>query len=271
MEILEILTQLPNFIWLALAAGILIALAAAPLGVFVVWQRQAYFGATIAHSALLGVALALILQWPLTLSVVGIAVLVALSIHGLQHHTSLPTDTLLGILAHSGLALGLVLMSLADTIQVDVMSYLFGDILTVTPTDLWLIAGMTMIVGLFFFKQWHVLLNLTLNAELAQVEGIAVKKLHLGYTLLLAVMIALSMKIVGILLITALLIIPAATARPFSRSPEQMLGFTLLISLVSLLLGLLAAFFWDLPTGPSIVLIATLFFLLTQIKSLLIK
>lgn len=263
---MEILTQLPNFIWLALTAGVLIALAAAPLGVFVVWQRQAYFGATIAHSALLGVALALIFQWPITLSVVAIAVVVALSIHWLQHHTTLSTDTLLGILAHSGLALGLVLISLTESIQVDVMSFLFGDILTVTPTDLWLILGMTLVVGVFFFRHWHALLNLTLNEELAQVEGIAVKKLHLGYTLLLAVMIALSMKIVGILLITALLIIPAATARPFSRSPEQMLGLTLLVSLLSLLLGLLAAFFWDLPTGPSIVLVATLFFLLTQMK-----
>lgn len=258
--------QLPSFIWLAFFSGLLIALAAAPLGVFVVWQRQSYFGATIAHSALLGVAFALLMQWNLTLSVVTIAVLIALSIHWLNHHTQLSSDTLLGILAHSGLALGLVILSLADSIQVDVMSFLFGDILTVSEEDLILIGIMTLAVGGLFYKYWHALLNITLNPALAQVEGIAVKQIQLYFTLLLAVMIALSMKVVGILLITALLIIPAATARPFSRSPEQMLKFTLLFSLLSLVIGMATAFYWDTPTGPMIVLTATAFFLLAQFK-----
>ncbi|GAB6033975.1 zinc ABC transporter permease subunit ZnuB [Galenea microaerophila] len=268
MTFMQTFTTLPNFIWLAFFTGLLIALAAAPLGVFVVWQRQSYFGATIAHSALLGVAIALLMQWNLTLSVIIVAILIALSIHWLNHHTQLSSDTLLGILAHSGLAVGLILISLADTIQVDVMSFLFGDILTVSEQDLGLIALTTLIVLAFFIKHWQDLLNITLNPSLAEVEGVAVKRVQLYFTLLLAVLIALSMKIVGILLITALLIIPAAAARPFSRSPEQMLKFTLLISLLSLFIGMASAFYWDLPTGPAIVFAASVLFLLTQFKNL---
>ena len=268
MTFMQTFTSLPSFIWIAFFTGLLIALAAAPLGVFVVWQRQSYFGATIAHSALLGVAIALLMQWNLTLSVIIVAILIALSIHWLNHHTQLSSDTLLGILAHSGLAVGLILISLADTIQVDVMSFLFGDILTVSKQDLGLIALTTLIVLAFFIKHWQDLLNITLNPSLAEVEGVAVKRVQLYFTLLLAVLIALSMKIVGILLITALLIIPAAAARPFSRSPEQMLKFTLLISLLSLFIGMGSAFYWDLPTGPAIVFAASVLFLLTQFKNL---
>lgn len=268
MTLIETLSQLPSFIWLTLAGGLLIALSAAPLGVFMVWQRQSYFGATIAHSALLGVSLGLLLSIDLTLAVVGVSVLVALGIHWLSHHTELSSDTLLGILAHSSLALGLVILSLADSIQVDVMSYLFGDILTITPQDIALMASMVIAVALFFMTYWKALLNITLNGALAQVEGVNVKKVKLLYTLLLAVMIALSMKVVGVLLITALLIIPTAAARHFSHSPEQMLGWSLLFSVISLLVGMVSSFLWDVPTGPTIVLVATVIFLAARLKPL---
>jgi len=263
--------QVPSFIWLALLSGLFIALAAAPLGVFMVWQRQSYFGATIAHSALLGVAIALLMQWHLTLSLMLLAAFIALSIHWLKHQAQLANDTLLGILAHSSLALGLVILSLTDTVQIDVMSFLFGDILTVSKTDLVLIGIITLAVLGFCYRYWHALLNITLNPKLAQVEGIPVKQIQLYFTLLLAIMIALSMKVVGILLITALLIIPAAAARPFSRSPEQMVQFTLFFSLSSLIIGMSLAFYWDTPTGPMIVLTATVFFLMAQLKKFSLK
>ncbi|WP_218644603.1 iron chelate uptake ABC transporter family permease subunit [Thiomicrorhabdus cannonii] len=253
---------MPEFLVLALLGGLGIALIAAPLGVFMVWQRQSYFGATLAHSALLGVSLGLFWNIDLSLSVIALSLLIAFGIHQLARKTQLSSDTLLGILAHSSLALGLVLLSLQNNVQIDIMSYLFGDILSITPTDLLLIAAVGLITLLFYLKHWRDLLNITLNRELAQVEGIAVKRIQLQYVLLLALMIALSMKIVGVLLVTSLLIIPAAAARRLATTPQTMLFFSLILGVVSVIGGLAASFVWDIPTGPAIVLAATLIFLM---------
>lgn len=264
---LELLITWPSFLGFALLAGLGIAFAAAPLGVFMVWQKQSYFGATIAHSALLGVSLGLFFQINLTLSVLLLALTVALFIHLLQGRLKLSNDTLLGILAHATLGLGLVLLSLQQAPQFDLMSYLFGDLLSVNQTDLWLIAGLVLLTVLFFKWAWHPLIQITLNKDLAQVEGIAVKPIQMLYILLLALMIALAMKMIGVLLITSLLIIPAATARKFSQTPETMLKLSLLFGLLSVVAGLLLSFQWDLPSGPAIVLAATFFFLLSFFKA----
>lgn len=255
------MTWMPEFLLFALLGGLGIALIAAPLGVFMVWQRQSYFGATLAHSALLGVSLGLFWNLDLSLSVIALSLLIALLIHQLGRKTQLSSDTLLGILAHSSLALGLVLLSLQNNVQIDIMSYLFGDILSVNQTDLWLIAGVGFITLLFYLRHWRNLLNITLNRELAEVEGTAVKRIQLYYVLLLALMIALSMKIVGVLLVTSLLIIPAAAARRLATTPQAMLFFSMLLGAISVIGGLAASFFWDIPTGPAIVLVATLVFL----------
>ncbi|MBD3755851.1 MAG: metal ABC transporter permease [Gammaproteobacteria bacterium] len=252
---------MPEFLVFALLGGLGIALIAAPLGVFMVWQRQSYFGATLAHSALLGVSLGLFWNIDLSFSVIAFSLLIAVGIHQLGRKTQLSSDTLLGILAHSSLALGLVLLSLQNNVQIDIMSYLFGDILSITPTDLLLIGAVGLITLLFYLKHWRDLLNITLNKELAQVEGIDVKRIQLQYVLLLALMIALSMKIVGVLLVTSLLIIPAAAARRLATTPQTMLFFSLVLGIVSVIGGLGASFVWDIPTGPAIVLVATLIFL----------
>ncbi|MDG6778495.1 metal ABC transporter permease [Thiomicrorhabdus sp. zzn3] len=257
---------IPDFLLFALLGGLGIALIAAPLGVFMVWQRQSYFGATLAHSALLGVSFGLFLQMDLTLSVILVSLLIALGIHQMQQRTQLSSDTLLGILAHSSLALGLALLSLQNAVQIDIMGYLFGDILSVTGSDLILIAIVGLLTLLFYLKHWQDLLNITLNPELAQIEGIRVKSVQLNYVLLLALMIALSMKIVGVLLVTSLLIIPAATARRLAHSPEGMLGFSLLLGGLSVISGLAASMAWDIPTGPAIVLMATAIFLILLMK-----
>ncbi|MBD3612137.1 MAG: metal ABC transporter permease [Hydrogenovibrio crunogenus] len=256
----------PLFIQLAFLGGILIALIAAPLGVFMVWQKQSYFGAALAHSALLGVSFGLLIELNLTLAVVLISLGVALGIHFLKEKTRLSSDTLLGILAHSTLAIGLIILSLQSHVQIDIFSYLFGDILSIDSMDLNFILLLGGLVSLFFWFHWHDLLNTTLNAELAQIEGIPTQKVQLYYVLLLALLIAVAMKIVGVLLITSLLIIPAAAARKFSNSPERMLTFSMVFGFISVLFGLLSSIFWDLPTGPSIVAIATVIFLVSLFK-----
>lgn len=256
----------PEFLTFALLGGLGLALIAAPLGVFMVWQRQSYFGATLAHSALLGISLGLFWQLDLTVSVILLSMLIALLIHLLGQKTQLSSDTLLGILAHSSLALGLTLLSLQNTVQIDIMGYLFGDILNINRTDLILIASVGLITALFYWRHWRDLLNITLNPELAQVEGIAVRRVQLQYVLLLALMIALSMKIVGVLLVTSLLIIPAAAARKLARTPESMLAISMMLGIGSILLGLSVSITWDIPTGPAIVLVATAFFLLLLTK-----
>lgn len=256
----------PSFMSFALIGGIGLALISAPLGVFVVWQRQSYFGATLAHSALLGVSIGLFLQVDLTLSVIVVSLLVAWGIFHLAQYKELSSDTLLGILAHSSLAFGLILISLQDNVQIDLMGYLFGDILSINKVDLFLIGGIALLILIFYRLHWEDLLNATLNHELAQVEGINVKKIQLQYVLLLALMIALSMKIVGVLLVTSLLIIPAAAARRLSKTPEKMLLMSVLLGILSVILGLTASYLADLPTGPAIVMVATLLFLLLLIK-----
>ncbi|WP_232744845.1 iron chelate uptake ABC transporter family permease subunit [Thiomicrorhabdus sp. Kp2] len=257
---------LPDFMFYALIGGIGLAIISAPLGVFMVWQRQSYFGATLAHSALLGISIGLFLEMDLTLSVIVISMLVAAMIFWLSHFKQLSSDTLLGILAHSSLAFGLILISLQDNIQVDLMAYLFGDILSINEIDLGLIFLTSLLILLFYAQHWQALLNVTLNPELAQVEGVNVKRVQLLFVLLLAFMIALSMKIVGVLLVTSLLIIPAAAARRLSNSPEQMLVYSIIIGCLSIISGLLVSYQVDLPTGPSIVMTATILFLLLLLK-----
>lgn len=255
-----------GFLGMALLGGIGLALISAPLGVFVVWQRQSYFGATLAHSALLGVSIALLLQTNLSLTIIVVSLLIAWGIYSLSHTKQLSSDTLLGILAHSSLALGLILISLQSSVQIDLMSYLFGDILSINAFDILLIGFIGLLIALFYKRHWRDLLNITLNAELAHVEGTKVKQVQLQFVLLLALMIALSMKIVGVLLITSLLIIPAAAARRLAHTPEQMLGWSMVIGIISVLLGIAASYQWDMPTGPAIVMAATALFLLLLTK-----
>lgn len=258
--------MIPDFMWLAVGGGLLIAWLAAPLGVFVVWQRQAYFGETLAHSALLGIGLGLLFNVNLTLAIVLTSIIIVFSLHHLRQSARLATDTLLGILAHGSLALGLVVISLQGNIQLDIMGYLFGDILSLGIEELLWMLLLATIIALFFYRNWNDLLNLTLNNDLAQVEGVPVKSLQLQMTLLLALVIAFAMKIIGILLITSLLILPAAAARRLAYTPEQMLGYTLLLASLSIISGLGVSYFWDIPSGPAIVVCAAALFLILLLK-----
>ncbi|MCB1474997.1 MAG: zinc ABC transporter permease subunit ZnuB [Rhodobiaceae bacterium] len=249
------------FVLRALAAGIGIALIAGPLGCFVVWRRMAYFGDTMAHAGLLGIALSLLLEVNMVAAVFAVALAVAAALVGLERRAGLSADSLLGILAHSTLSIGLVLVAMMPWVRTDLMGYLFGDILSVTMTDIAIIwIGGVIIVGALA-SIWRPLLAGTVNRDLAYAEGLNPDRARLVFMLLLALMIAIAMKIVGILLITALLIIPAAAARRFATSPEMMAALAAIAGCLSVSGGLAASLELDTPAAPSMVVAALIIFL----------
>jgi len=252
-----------DFVWRALLGGIGITLVAGPLGCFIVWRRMAYFGDTLAHSALLGVALGFLFSLNINLSIIIVCLIIALSLFLLQEQKRLATDTLLGILAHSALALGLVTITFLPGIRTDLLSYLFGEILAITIEDLYRIYIGNSIVFALLFTIWHPLLSMTVHEELARIEGIAIARTRLIFMLIIALVIAIAMKIVGVLLITSLLIIPASTARYFAKTPEQMAWIASLIGSIAVIIGVISSLWWDLPTSPAIVIAATCLFILT--------
>ena len=250
-----------NFLLYALLGGIGLAIVAGPLGCFVVWRRMAYFGDSLAHSALLGVALGFLLSIELTAGIAVTCVIFSLAIVALQEQRRIATDTLLGILSHTALSIGLVALSLMGSMRVDLLGYLFGDILAVTAQDLIAIYAGGALALIVLAAIWRDLLAMTVHEELARAEGVAVFRVRLVFTLLLAVVVAISMKVMGILLITSMLIIPAATARRFARTPEGMAALASAIGILAVALGLTASLRWDTPSGPSVVVAAFTLFL----------
>ena len=251
--------MLDDFMTRAALAGIGVALAAAPLGCFVVWRRMAYFGDATAHAAMLGVALSLAMQISIFAGTVAVALAMALSVTLLARR-GYAMDTLLGVLAHSALAFGLVAVSFLSGIRIDLMAYLFGDILAVSRSDLVVIWGGAAVVVALISWRWAALLTATLNEELAYASGLDPKREQLILTLSLAITVAVAIKVVGVLLIAALLIIPPAAARSLARTPEAMALVAAAIGGVSAVAGLRAAYLLDTPAGPSIVCVAALLF-----------
>ena len=253
---------LDDFLWRAGLAGIGVALIAAPLGCFVVWRRMAYFGDATAHAAILGVALSLALDVSLFVGALTLALLMAMSVSALRRR-GYPMDTLLGVLAHSALAFGLVAVSFVSGVRVDLTAYLFGDILTVSKTDLLIIwLGVGFVLALLVWR-WNRLLIATVNEEMAQAAGVNPKDEQWALTLALAIVVAVAIKVVGALLIGALLLIPAATARRFSGTPEFMAVMAGVVAVFSAVTGLGVSWQLNTPTGPSIVCVAALLFLVS--------
>ena len=251
-----------DFFARALAGGIGVALATGPLGCFIVWRRMSYFGASIAHSALLGVVIGIALSININVGIILTCVALALLFLLLEQQRRLATDTLLGILAHGALAVGLVGISFFESVRVDLMTYLFGDILAVSGRDLIWIYGGGIVVLVATALIWRPLLAITVHEELARAEGVRVGLVRVAFTLLIALAVAIAMKIIGLLLIVSLLIIPAATARRMARSPEQMALLASVIGAVSVAGGLHGSLVWDTPSGPSIVVAALVLFAL---------
>ena len=251
--------MIDDFLINALLAGFGIALVAGPLGCVVIWRRMAYFGDTLAHSALLGVALAVSADVVPVIGVATIGIAIAGLLFWLEQNREFSTDTLLGILSHSALALGLIVLSIAQAHGpgIDLMAYLFGDILAVSRTELlWIYVVAVVILSLFAYL-WRSLLSISVHEELARTDGVSVSKTRFVFMLLLALTIAVAIKVVGILLITALLIIPAASARLFSNTPLQMVLLSVVYAVLSVVLGLGVSLYWDVQTGPAIVVAAS--------------
>ncbi|WP_417714663.1 metal ABC transporter permease [Pseudophaeobacter arcticus] len=264
------ITLLDSFLLRAALAGTGVAIAAAPLGCFVVWRRMAYFGDATAHASILGVALALGFQVPIFAGVLIIALLMATAVSSLSGR-GFAMDTLLGVLAHSSLAFGLVAVSFLQGIRIDLMAYLFGDILAVSRMDLAVIWGGAALVLLLLWARWSALLTATLSPDLAYAAGINPKREQLVLTIALALVVATAIKVVGVLLISALLLIPAAAARPFAATPERMATIAAGIGALSALVGLQLSFLLDTPTGPTIVCFAAVLFALTNLVSLVYR
>lgn len=255
------------FLLRALIAGLIIAAIAAPLGCLVVWRRMAYFGDATGHAGLLGVALGMTLGLPITISVTILAIAVALAVTFAASRGNYAVDTILGVFAHSALAIGLVTMAMLPNANTTLVDTLVGDILLVTWSD---ILTMAIIGGALFLVvvfTWRNLINATISPELLVAEGGSANRDRLIFTLVLAVFVAISMKLIGVLLITAMLILPAAAARPIARSPEQMWLFASAIGALSVISGLYFSWVTDAPSGPSIVMLASLFFVLLNLVS----
>ncbi len=251
-----------DFMVRALLAGLGVAVVSGPLGCVVVWRRMAYFGAALAHAALLGIALSLLFEIDVNLGVVAVCVVVSVLVAGLQYSPRIATDTLLGIVAHATLALGLVVISLMEALRINLMAYLFGDVLAVTVGDLvWIYVGGAVVLAALA-GLWRPLLFVTVHEELARVDGVAVVPVRLAFMLLIAVVTAIAMKIVGVLLIVSMLIVPAAAARRLAATPEQMAVGAAVIGCLAVVGGLASSVRWDTPAGPSVVVAAAgLFFL----------
>ena len=258
--------MLDDFFIRALLAGIGVALVTGPLGCFVVWRRLSYFGDTLSHSALLGVTLAYSLEFNIALSVFIISALIALILINLQKRTNLPGDALLGLLAHSSLAVGLVVIGFLSFIRFDIMGLLFGDILAVNVNDIITIWIGGAIILLILKLIWKSLFASTVNYELAEAEGLDPDKAKAIFTILMAAIIAISIKMVGLLLITGMLIIPAAMARNMSNSPKQMILFSVIGGLLSVVIGLFTSLEFNTASGPSIIAASLFLFILSLLK-----
>ena len=259
-----IIPMLDDFLVRAGLAAVGLSLATGPLGSFVIWRRMAYFGDATAHAAVLGVALALATDLPIQAGTLMVAAAMAIAVAGLAAR-GWAMDTTLGVLAHSALAFGLVAVSYFPTVRTDLSAYLFGDILAVTRGDLALIWGGAGVVAALLAWRWQALLTATLNEDLAHAGGLNPDRERLVLVLAMAVTVAVALKVVGALLIAAMLIIPAAAARGLARSPEGMaLGATLL-GAVAALAGLQLSLWQDTPAGPSIIVAATVAFVLAAL------
>lgn len=253
-----------DFLVRAVLAGVGLSLATGPLGSFVVWRRMAYFGDATAHAAILGVALALAFSFSVVVGTLVVALVVAVSVSVLSGRGH-AMDTTLGVMAHSALALGLVAISFVHGVRIDLTAFLFGDILTVGWGELgwiWFGSGAVLVVLVW---RWSGMLTATLNEELAASAGVDPHRERMVLTLALAVVVALALKVVGALLIAAMLIIPAAAARGFAKTPEAMAVLAVGFGMLATVVGVGASFAFDTPAGPSIVVAAAVTYVVSLV------
>jgi len=256
-----------DFIGRALLAGLAITIVTGPLGSVMVWRRMSYFGDTLAHSTLFGVTLALLLNINIYIGLIAMCLVIALLLSILSKQKKLPSDAILGMLSHLALALGLIAATSISSVRVNLLGYLFGDILSVTAMDIyWIFIVDIVVIGVLFYF-WRLLLSITIQEDLAKIEGVPVELTKLAFLLIIALVFAIAMRLVGVLLITALLIIPASASRLISKSPEQMAIFASILGMLSVGAGIGVSLSWDIPTGPSIVVCSAGVFLVCLLGS----
>ena len=258
------------FILRGLLAGMAVALVTGTVGCFVVWRRMSYFGDSLAHASLLGVALGVLIGIGANAGIVFTSLLFGFLLLWLQQSKDLPTDTLLGVLSHFALSISIIIISL-NKIKIDLHSFLFGDILTVTSNDLWWMYLGGIIVLILIFLNWSSLILVTIDEDLAKAEGINPLFVNLLLTTILTIVVAISVKIIGILLITSMLIIPAAASRRLVNSPESMALLATVFGILSVILGIFLSVEIDTPSGPTIVVVSSFLFLGVTFLSLFFK
>lgn len=260
-------TDMEALIFRAVLTGILLAITAAPMGCFMLWKKMAFFGAAIAHASILGLAVASIIGLNPQVGLMSAAILFAGAIVVLQKVAPINLDTQLSIVSHSMLALGLILLSQYAPKQIDLMQYLLGDILSISHQDTLLIALCSVLILSLLIAYLKPLLLSTISRDIAQAEGLKVDRIHLGVLLALAVFVSISIQVIGLLLVTAILIIPPAVSTTFAKTPQRMIIISALIGSVCILLGIASAWFYDLPAGPAIVVAAFVLYATSIVKT----
>lgn len=256
---------MPDFLILALLGGIITSIMTANIGTMMLWRRMAYLGDAISHTTLLALGIGLWLNISFTWTLMGITLLVATFISLHHRNQALSVDTFIAITAHSSLGLGLLALSFLPTARVDLMGYLFGDLLSLTEQDILLLSGICMSTLVVTYAAWRGLLITSLNADLAKLQGYAPRHYELLLAIMIAAIIAVSIKLIGALLMTALLITPAAIARPFVSTPQRMIILAMFISITAVLAGIACSWQWDLPVSASVISLLFSGFLLSRL------
>jgi zinc transport system permease protein len=261
-----IMTELlDDFLVRSIVAGLLMVAIAAPMGCLMVWQRLAFLSDTLGHAAVMGVGLGLLLQLPAMFGVLAVVILIVVSLSQVTSFNTALSETTLAIISHTGLAAGLILLGVLPANTVSLEAILFGDLLAVTLSDLGMILVTTIVLAALLIKHWRSFVAVSVSREIAQAEGIEVRKVQLIMYMMIALLVAVMMKVMGVLLIAAMLVIPTSSARVLSSSPERMVIFSALFGFAALAGGILSSFHFDWQTGPAIVLSATTLLLVTLV------
>lgn len=255
-----------DFLWRAALGAGLLGAAAGPIGCFVLWRRMAYVGESVSHIGLLGAAIGLLLGVNALWGTAVLAVVAAFIMANARARI-IPADTHVGIVGHIGLALGYILLSGMDTVRADLLGYLFGDVLALSTDDLMWITLASLSALVLILALWRPLLRQAVGGDIALVEGHRSRWAQTAFLVLIALLVAFGLKVVGALLMVALLIIPPAAARFFARSPAAMAWLAGLIGALSAPVGLAAAYHFDAPAGPSMVLAAACCYAISAIAA----
>jgi zinc transport system permease protein len=254
---------LDDFLVRAVIAGLIMVAIAAPMGCLMVWQRLAFLSDTLGHAAVMGVGLGLLLQVQPIFGVLAVALLIVFSLSRVTSFNTALSEATLAIISHTGLAGGIILVGLMPAPAVNLEAILFGDLLATTVTDLAVLLTTTVLLLLLLLHHWRAFVAVSVSREMAQAEGIEVRKVQFLMYIMIALLVAVMMKVMGVLLIAAMLVIPTSSARLLSRSPEQMVLISALYGLFALAGGITGSFHFDWQTGPAIVVSATVLLLLT--------